>query len=98
MAEIDRASDALAHSFVRLGVKLGDRVALVLPYAPQFIICQFAAWKIGAICAPQNSLYTDRELEESLGASQPETVVTLTPFYERVKRCQRATGVKRSSQ
>jgi long-chain acyl-CoA synthetase len=93
--EIDRASDALAHSFARLGVKFGDRVALVLPNAPQFIICQFAAWKIGAIVAPQNPLYTDRELEESLAASQPETIVTLTPFYERVKRLQRAAGVKR---
>jgi long-chain acyl-CoA synthetase len=95
VVEIDRASDALAHSFARLGVKHGDRVALVLPNAPQFIICQFAAWKAGAIVAPQNPIYTDRELEESLRASQPETVVTLTPFYERVKRLQRATGVKR---
>ncbi len=86
VAEIDRASDALAHSLARLGVKHGDRVALVLPNAPQFVIAQFAAWKIGAIVAPQNPIYTDRELEESLRASQPETVVTLTPFHERVKR------------
>lgn len=95
VAELDRASDALAHSLARLGVKHGHRVALVLPNAPQFIICQFAAWKIGAIVAPQSPIYTDRELEESLAASQPETVVTLTPFFERVKRLQRATGVKR---
>lgn len=95
VAEVDRASDALAHSLARLGVKHGDRVALVLPNAPQFIICQFAAWKVGAISAPQNPIYTDRELEESLAASQPETVVTLTPFYERVKRLQSAAGVKR---
>ncbi|MGZ9107063.1 MAG: AMP-binding protein, partial [Rhodoplanes sp.] len=48
-----------------------------------------------AIVAPQNPIYTDRELEESLAASQPETIITLTPFYERVKRCQRAAGVNR---
>ncbi len=95
VAEIDRASDALAHSLARLGVKHGDRVALVLPNAPQFIVSQFAAWKIGAIVAPQNPIYTDRELEESLAASQPETAIVLTPFYERVKRCQRAAGLKR---
>lgn len=95
VTEVDRVSDALAHAFAGLGVKHGDRVGLVLPNAPQFIICQFAAWKLGAIVAPENPLYTDRELEESLGASQPETVITLTPFYERVKRCQRVTGVKR---
>jgi len=95
VAALDRASDALAHSFVRLGVKSGDRVALVLPNAPQFVICMFAAWKIGAIVAPQNPIYTDRELEESLAASRPETIVTLTPFYERVKKCRPAAGVKR---
>lgn len=95
LAELDRASDALAHSFADLGVKHGDRVALVLPNAPQFVICELATWKLGAICAPQNPIYTERELEESLSASQPDTVVTLTPFYKLVKRCQRAAGVKR---
>lgn len=94
VAELDRASDALAHSLVRLGVKHGDRVALLLPNAPQFVISQFATWKIGAICAPQNPIHTDRELEESMGASKPESIITLTPFYERVKRVQRAAGVK----
>jgi len=94
VADLDRASDALAHSLVRLGVKHGDRVALLLPNAPQFMISQFATWKIGAICAPQNPIHTDRELEESMGASEPDSIITLTPFYERVKRCQRATGVK----
>ena len=93
--EVDRASDALAHSLAALGIKRGDRVALVLPNAPQFIVCGFATWKIGAICAPQNPVYTDRELEESLRTSAPDTVVTLTAFYERVKRVQGAAGVKR---
>jgi long-chain acyl-CoA synthetase len=94
-AEVDRASDAFAHALIRLGVTHGDRVALLLPNAPQFIICQFGAWKIGAIVAPQNPIYTDRELEESLNVSRPETIVTLTPFYERVKRCQPNTSIKR---
>jgi long-chain acyl-CoA synthetase len=93
-AEIDRASDALAHSYADLGITAGDRIAIVLPNCPQFVIAQFAAWKIGAIVAPQNPLYTDRELEESLRTSQPVAVVTLTPFYHRVKGCQRAVGFK----
>ncbi|MGZ8809922.1 MAG: AMP-binding protein [Thermoanaerobaculia bacterium] len=95
VADLDRTSDALAHAFSALGVKHGDRVALVLPNAPQFVTCLFATWKIGALLAPQNPLYSDRELEESLRTSEPNTVVTLTPFYERVKRCQRAAGISR---
>jgi long-chain acyl-CoA synthetase len=93
--ELDRASDALAHSLLRLGIRRGDRVALVLPNAPQFIVCELAVWKLGGIVAPQNPMYTDRELGESLAASAPETAITLTPFYARVKRCQRAAGIKR---
>jgi long-chain acyl-CoA synthetase len=94
-ARLEAESDALAASLARDGVKRGDRVALVLPNAPQFLVAGCAAWKLGAILAPQNPLYTERELEDSLGRSGPDTVVTLTPFYERVKHVQRRLGFRR---
>jgi len=93
--EVDRASDAFARGLREIGVKAGDRVAFVLPNAPQFIIAELAAWKLGAMIAPQNPIYTEREMQESLAATAPETVVVLTPFYERVKRVQANTSVKR---
>jgi len=93
--EIDRASDAFARGLREIGVKAGERVALVLPNAPQFIIAELAAWKLGAMIAPQNPIYTEREMQESLAATSPETVIVLTPFYERVKRVQAKTSVKR---
>ena len=94
-AEIHRASDALAHGLKGLGVKEGERVALVLPNAPQFVISALAVWKLGAIVAPQNPIYTERELQESLAATAPETIIVLTPFYDRVKRIQPNTSLKR---
>ncbi|NTW21196.1 MAG: AMP-binding protein, partial [Nostocales cyanobacterium W4_Combined_metabat2_030] len=66
----------------------GDRVALLLPNSPQSIIAQLGAWKAGAIAAPINSLYTPRELEGALNEVGAETVVVLTPFYEKVKALQ----------
>jgi long-chain acyl-CoA synthetase len=93
--ELDRASDAFAHALAGEGVKEGDRVALLLPNCPQFVIAELAAWKLGAIVAPQNPIYTERELEQSMNASASETVVVLTPFYERVKACQPRTSLKR---
>jgi long-chain acyl-CoA synthetase len=93
--ELDEQSDALAAGLASLGIAAGDRVAMVLPNCPQFILAELAAWKLGAICAPQNPLYTERELEETLGASTPETMVVLTPFYAHVKRCQASTSIKR---
>jgi long-chain acyl-CoA synthetase len=73
---LDRSSDALATALVNLGIKRGDRVALLLPNCPQFFVAQFAAWKIGAIVAPLNPLYTDYELEGPIRTHGIETIVT----------------------
>ncbi len=94
-AALEELSDALASAFQRLGIGRGDRVALLLPNCPQFFIAQFAAWKIGAIVAPLNPIYTEHELERPLLEHGIETIVTLTRFYQRVKRVQPRTVLKR---
>ena len=68
-SELDRDSDAFARALAARGVKPGDRVALLLPNCPQFKIAELAARKIGEIVAPQNQIYTERELEQSMNAS-----------------------------
>ncbi len=94
-AALERLSDACAAAFAALGVRRGDRVALLLPNCPQFFVAQFGAWKLGAIAAPLNPIYTEHELEGPLCAHGIETVVTLTRFYRRVKNVQPRTPVKR---
>ena len=94
-AMLDRLSDACACGLIEIGVKRGDRVALLLPNCPQFLIAELGAWKIGAIVAPMNPMYTERELECSLTDNGIETIVTLTRFYERVKRVQGETPLRR---
>ncbi len=93
--QLDRESDYLANGLAALGVKAGERIAIILPNCPQFILTELAAWKLGAICAPQNPLYTERELEETLGTTTPETMVVMTPFYAHVKQRQPATSIRR---
>src|SRR3954468_23635771 len=93
--ELDGLSDACACAFAALGVKRGDRVGLLLPNCPQFLIAQFGAWKLGAIVAPFNPVYTEHELEPLLREHGVETIVTLTRFYSRVKRIQGRTAIKR---
>ena len=93
--ELDRLSDACAAAFTALGVTRGDRVGLLLPNCPQFFIAQFGAWKIGAIVAPLNPIYTEHELEGPLRDHGIETVVTMTRFYQRVKHVQQKAGVRR---
>jgi long-chain acyl-CoA synthetase len=93
-AELDRLSDACAAALSSLGVTRGDRVALLLPNCPQFFVTELGAWKIGAIVAPLNPIYTERELEGPLRDCGIETIVTLTRFYERVKRVQARTPLR----
>ena len=45
-----------------LGVKKGDRVALVLPNCPQYVIAYYATLRIGGVIVGNNPLYTAREL------------------------------------
>ena len=94
-AELERLTDAFGAGLVSQGVKQGERVALLIPNSPQAVIAQLGAWKAGAIVSPLNALYTERELEYALNEIGAETVVTLTPFYAKVKSLQPRTQVKR---
>jgi long-chain acyl-CoA synthetase len=93
--ELARLSDAFAAALADLGVKKGDRLALLLPNCPQFIIAEVGAWKVGAIVTPLNPLYSERELTDFLGGSGAETVVALTSLYTRIKSAQPHTALKR---
>jgi len=92
--ELERLSTALASALIGLGVKPGDRVALLLPNAPQIILSLFGTWKAGGIVVPLNPLYTERELEHALCESGAETVIVLTLFYKKVKAIQSRTPVR----
>lgn len=56
--QIRRAAEGLH----RLGVRAGDRVALILPNCPQHVVAFYAVLRLGAIVVEHNPLYTAREL------------------------------------
>ena len=93
--DLDRLSDNFAAALVALGVAKGDRVALVLPNCPQFVITLLGAWKAGAVVAPLNPLYSPRELAEALMRVGAKTVVALTRSYPSIKALQSETSVER---
>ena len=93
--ELEQLSNACAAALVALGLRKGDRLALMLPNCPQFVIAEVGAWKVGAIVLPLNPHYSDHELVRLLSAYGPEMLVGLTPFYAQVKRLQPHTALKR---
>ena len=93
--QLQSESDAFAAALVDMGLRPRDRVALILPNSPQFFVCQFGAWKAGATVVPVNPTYSERELEGVLATTRADTVVALTPFYNRLKAVQGRTSVTR---
>jgi long-chain acyl-CoA synthetase len=93
-ATLVRLGEAFGHALEQRGVKRGDRVALVLPNCPQFVIAELGAWMVGAIVAPVNPTYPDDELAGLLSRAGATVVVALAPFYERIKTAQPKTSVR----
>ena len=56
--QISRAAEGLR----RLGVRAGDRVAIILPNSPQHVVAFYAVLRLGAVVVEHNPLYTEREL------------------------------------
>ncbi len=56
--QVARAAEGLR----RLGVRAGDRVALILPNCPQHVVAFYAVLRLGAVVVEHNPLYTSREL------------------------------------
>jgi len=51
-----------AASLSQLGVKAGDRVAIMLPNCPQTIITYYAVLSIGGVAVMTNPMYVEREM------------------------------------
>lgn len=67
----DRFSSALR----KKGIERGDRVAILLPNIPQFVIAFYGALRAGATVVPCNPLYKEKELEFQLIDSEAEIIV-----------------------
>jgi len=61
-AQIKQSVDKLATALSRMGIVQGDRVGIMLPNCPQYMIAAFAILRVGAIIVNVNPLYTPREI------------------------------------
>ena len=93
-AELDRASDALAAALVDLGLKKGDRAAIVMPNSVAFVISFYAILKAGGVVAATNPTYPASKMAHQINDCDAEFVLALTLFYPLVKQIQPQTQVK----
>jgi long-chain acyl-CoA synthetase len=94
--QLQEATRRFATALFQLGVRKGDRVALMLPNCPEFVIAFYGALRIGAIPVNTNPMYVSREMREQFEDSGCETVVLLDQFYPRLREIHAATRVRRT--
>ncbi|UCB57508.1 MAG: long-chain fatty acid--CoA ligase [Candidatus Omnitrophota bacterium] len=66
----------------KLGVKKGDKVAILLNNCPQFIIALFAILKAQGVCVPLNVFLSSNELNYVLKDSRSKLLISSTDFLE----------------
>src|SRR3954453_23262557 len=93
MAEVDRATDAIAAALVADGFERGDRLAVYLQNVPQFVLAMVATWKAGGIMVSINPMNKARELEYLLADSGARVLVCLESLYEETAKGVIASGV-----
>ena len=79
------AVDHFAGMLYQLGIRKGDRIALILPNSPQYLVAFFAAARLGAIIVNNNPTYTSEELAHQLADSGAETLITLNLVWPRLQ-------------
>ncbi len=78
-----------ARALQDLGLQKGDRVAIMLPNSPQFLIAFFGTLLAGGVAVNTNPLYTPRELAHQLGDSEAKFLVMLDLLWPRFAEIER---------
>ena len=92
--ELYSASLAFASALQRKGIQKGDRVAIMLPNCPQYVIAYYGALTAGAIITQVNPMLVERELIHIFSDSGAETIVVLDGLYPKVKSVQQSSNIK----
>lgn len=93
-SQLHQDSLKLSSYLIELGLKKGDRVAIMLPNCPQAVISFYAVLLAGGVVVQTNPLYTERELEYQLNDSEATMIIALDLLYPRVVKMKALTSVE----
>lgn len=80
--ELDATSNRVANALMKLGVKKGDRVFLLLENSLEYIVTYFGVVKIGAIAVPVDPKYKADEVASLITNCQPKILVAESPILD----------------
>ncbi len=98
--DIQREANRLSNALAGLGVKRGDRVALILPQRPEMAIAYMAIFQMGAIALPLSHLFGPDALEfrfnnaqASIAIVEPSTLPNLWAVKDKLTHLRHVIGV-----
>ena len=83
-----------AAALAACGIEKGDRVAVMLPNCPQFMICYYGILRAGAVVVPINPQNVERELIQQLRDVGCKTIVYLDTSHELIQKVREAAGIQ----
>ena len=92
--ELEKLVNRFAHALQSIGVKKGDRIAMLLPNVPQIVVADYAAFRTGAVTVMNNPMYTAAELEYQFNDSGSTVLITLDMFFPLAEKLRERTAVK----
>lgn len=92
--ELERLVNRFAKALTAIGVKAGDKVGLLLPNMPQFVIASYAAMRIGAIPVLNDPLSTEEDLLRQCNDSDSTVLITLDLLFPRALMMKQKTGIR----
>jgi long-chain acyl-CoA synthetase len=92
--DVDRLSRDFGAYLQGLGLKRGDRVAVMMPNVLQYPVAVAAILRAGFIAVNVNPLYTPRELEHQLKDSGAQAIIILENFATTLQQVIAKTPIK----
>ncbi len=103
--DIQLAANRLSNALAALGVRRGDRVAIVLPQRPETAIAYMAVFQMGAIALPLSHLfgpdaleYRINHAEATVAIVEPATIANLWAIKGRLATLKHVIGVAGASE
>lgn len=93
-AQIKEQADNFATALARLGIRQKDRVGIMLPNCPQYLVAAFAVLRLGATVVNINPLYTPREILVVAQDSEMRALLTLDALAPAVLAVREQTKIE----
>ncbi|MGE7600964.1 AMP-binding protein [Peribacillus sp. NPDC097675] len=92
--EVYESSTKFASYLKSIGLKKGERVAVMLPNCPQGVISFFGILMAGGVVVQTNPTYTERELHQQLKDSGAKIILAMDILFPRVTVASQGTEIE----